>query len=148
MKLFQILLVDLLTMSVGSSRFVQIEDDWNPNDLIILHLDRSSKDFLEELQFYSEQTILNLKDTGFTIDMEESILIFQEVPIIPTMMKKVGDIVSELCLECQVFEDDINQVVQDVLEAATKVDDTPYVPNDWEAEINPNSSDGDYQYPD
>lgn len=154
MKLFQIMLVDLLTMSVGSSQFVQIEDDWNPNDLIILYLDPSSKDFQEELQFYSEQEILNLDTTGFTIDMEESILIFQEVPIIPTMMKKVGQtVVDYIEGESKVFDHTIDHIVQDVLDEIVEnvLDDnmdTPYVPNDWEAELNPNSSDGDYQYPD
>ena len=80
--------------------------------------------------------------------MEESILIFQEVSIIPTMMKKVGQtVVDYIEGESKVFDHTIDHIVQDVLESTIN-DNTPYVPNNWEAELNPNSSDGDYQYPD
>lgn len=143
MKLFQCMMIDLTTMSM-EQKFIQVEDKWNPKDLMIKYIDPSSEHFQEELQFYSELEILNLNETGFTLDFEDAILIFKDQSIIPFMMKECCDFVVDLIEEdFHLIDPQINNILEKLVNKEEE-----YVPNDWEAEINPNSSDGDYQYPD
>ena len=88
MKLFQCMMVDLTTMS-GEQKFVQVEDNWTPNDLMIKYIDPSSEDFEEDLEFFSEQEILNLDETGFTLDFEDSVLIFEDFGLIDPQINKI-----------------------------------------------------------
>lgn len=112
MKLFQCMMVDLTTMS-GEQKFVQVEDNWTPNDLMIKYIDPSSEDFEEELEFFSEQEVLNLDKTGFTLDFEDSVLIFKDMSIVPAMMKECCDFVVDLIEEdFGLIDNQINNVLE------------------------------------
>ena len=111
MKLFQCMMVDLTTMS-GEQKFVQVEDNWTPNDLMIKYIDPSSEDFEEDLEFFSEQEILNLDETGFTLDFEDSVLIFKDMSIVPAMMKECCDFVVDLIEEdFGLIDPQINKII-------------------------------------
>ncbi len=112
MKLFQCMMVDLTTMS-GEQKFVQVEDNWTPNDLMIKYIDPSSEDFEEDLEFFSEQEILNLDETGFTLDFEDSVLIFKDMSIVPAMMKECCDFVVDLIEEdFGLIDPQINKILE------------------------------------
>lgn len=112
MKLFQCMMVDLTTMSM-EQKFVQVQDNWTPTDLMTKYLDPSSEDFDEELEFYSEMEILNLDEAGFTLDFEDAILIFKDQSIVPFMMKECCDFVVDLIEEdFGLIDNQINNVLE------------------------------------